>query len=261
MKNKLMRTKEVLVDDAQTKTELISFPEVVKDGVVRQTSLKTIYEEDVKSEGSVSNLLGVPPHYSHITPFSLSEQKCSPVEIEGNGTIKFEPARSQRRRQGTNITPSNGDITAPPCSNTVEQQDTVPIMRQRRQESSAHKISRSSMNISGVAQMVYNFNKQAQKKKKEIRAAKTIIILVFYYIFTLLLFIVAFYYVTMMEESEKPGLPYWLTFYSYILYLNAVLNPVIHFWRNAKVRTTVLQLICPNKVNEAVRRYKLRGGF
>ena len=120
---------------------------------------------------------------------------------------------------------------------------------------------RNSMNITSVTQMVYNFNKHAQKKKKEIRAAKTILILVFYYIFTLLLFVVSFYHVSMLEESEKAHLSYWLTFYSYIIYLNAVLNPVIHFWRNARVRHTVIKIICPKKINENIKRWKLRGGF
>lgn len=120
---------------------------------------------------------------------------------------------------------------------------------------------RNSLNITSVTQMVYNFNKHAHKKKKEIRAAKTILILVFYYIFTLLLFVVSFYHVSMLEETDKPNLSYWLTFYAYIIYLNAVLNPVIHFWRNARVRHTALKLLCPKRVNEKIKRWKLRGGF
>ena len=109
--------------------------------------------------------------------------------------------------------------------------------------------------------MVYNFNKNSRKKKKEIRAAKTIIILVFYYIVTLLAFVISFYWVTMLKESEKSTIPYIFTFYAYIIYCNAVFNPVIHFWRNARVRTTVLKVFCPRSVNEQIKKWKLRGGL
>ena len=201
--------------------------------------------------------LTIPPLQTNSTPNTPARQLSS----DSYTSQGYNP-----RRQGVNDSPCfspNGDMSVIEGNQRKGsfKSNSGPSIRQRMRDSSVYRISRSSVNISGVAQMVYNFNKQAQKKKKEIRAAKTIIILVFYYIITLLLFIVAFYHVAMMGESEKATMPYWLTFYSYIIYLNAVLNPVIHFWRNAKVRATVMKIICPNTVNEKFRRWKLRGGF
>ena len=230
-----------------------------------------------------NNLLALPPAFSPAaTPIkknSLAGEKSSPnfnrsrsLDLDAFDPNQMGSQPIKRRRGGFLInkddmmTPSPSPSMFGNGSNTP--QGSVPrdscygnapssFGRRVRQSMSM----RNSLNITSVTTMVYNFNKHAAKKKKEIRAAKTILILVFYYIFTLLLFVVSFYHVSMLEESQKAHLSYWLTFYSYIIYINAVLNPVIHFWRNAKVRRTVIKIICPKKVNEKIRRWKLRGGF
>ena len=245
-----------------------------------RTNIGGCFEETVLSERR-NNLLTIPPSFSPAnTPLkksSVTGQKTPPVirtrsldlESYEQSTVASNGGPAKRRRGGFLI--NQDDIMTPsPVSSMFgggtpnqESRDSCYVntassfTRRVRQSMSM----RNSMNITSVTQMVYNFNKHAQKKKKEIRAAKTILILVFYYIFTLLLFVISFYHVSMMDESQKEHLSYWLTFYSYIIYLNAVLNPVIHFWRNAKVRHMVIKIICPKKVNEKIRRWKLRGGF
>lgn len=120
--------------------------------------------------------------------------------------------------------------------------------KRRMRASSVYKISqRSSVNMQSMAQMVYNFNKHAEKKKKEVRAAKTVLILVFYYIITLVSFMISFYYLIASAVKDRQRLPYWITFYSYVIYLNAMFNPVIHFWRNQRVRTMATKLMCPRQ--------------
>ena len=223
-----------------------------------------------------SNRLTIPPTFSPANN-SVTGHKTPPVNRTRSLDLDaFDPnhvgapAQPVKRRRGGFLINKDDMMTPSPASSMFgsntpsrESRDSCYVntaasfTRRVRQSMSM----RNSMNITSVTQMVYNFNKHAHKKKKEIRAAKTILILVFYYIFTLLLFVVSFYHVAMLEESQKAHLSYWLTFYSYIIYLNAVLNPVIHFWRNARVRHTVIKIICPKKVNEKIRRWKLRGGF
>ena len=238
-------------------------------------TLKTINEEDCNSEarselcssnqGLVTSQVSVDTkqHSSVSRTKSLDSISCSqPVVKRRRGGFLFKQEPPRYTPSSDYLIDRNTDFRT---SGTYVQNAALAL-RRRMRVSSVYKTGsngggrRNSVSISSVAQMVYNFNRHVQKKKKEIRAAKTIIILVFYYIITLLLFVVSFYYVSMSSDTERKFLPYWLTFYPYIIYINALFNPIIHFWRNARVRNTVLRIICTRRVNDTFRRWSLRGG-